>query len=113
MDDSKIADALLYKFVNEEIVTKTELSLQLNTIMEKYTKHIDDRIDALDDKIVSLRNDVDKRFEQVDKRFEQIDKQFEQVDRRFESVLSNYRWILGTVLAVGVALGSLIIKFWH
>lgn len=92
---NKVSDALFQKFVSEEIMTKSELSLQLDNVMQKYTKHIDSRFDA-------LQKDVDIRFEQVDKRFEQVDKRFAQIDVR-------YNWIIGTVLSVGVAVIGVVI----
>lgn len=88
METNKIVDAFLNKFINEEIMTKSELDNRLDAVMQKYTKHIDDRMDILD-------------------------KRMDNVDKRFDAVLSNYKWILGTTLTVGAALASLIIKFWH
>jgi len=98
---TKFGEALIHKFVNEEIMTKAEL----DNVMSKYVAHVDKRIDRfqndMDNRIDALRADVDSRFKQVDKRFEQIDGQFERIDIR-------YNWILGTVLSVGIAIISAI-----
>lgn len=91
---NRISDALFQKFVSEEIMTKSELGLQLDTVMQKYTKHIDNKFDI-------LQKDIDNRFAQVDRRFGQVDKKIEHIDIR-------YNWIIGTILSVGVALAGLI-----
>src|SRR6185437_16200506 len=91
---TKFGEALIHKFVNEEIMTKAEL----DNVMSKYVAHVDKRIDRfqndMDNRIDALRADVDNRFKQIDGQFERID--------------IRYNWILGTVLSVGIAIISAI-----
>ena len=44
---NKIGEAMLQKFVNEEIMTKSELDHKLDDIMNKYVAHIDSKFAVL------------------------------------------------------------------
>ena len=57
---TKIGEAILQKFVNEEIMTKSELDHKLDAVMNKYVAHIND-------KFTVLQRDMNHHFEQVDK----------------------------------------------
>ena len=93
---NKFGEAIIQKFVNEEIMTKNEFSQQLDRVMGKYVEHFDQRID-------SLQQDIDKRFEQVDRRFEQVDKRFGQIDIR-------YNWIIGLIITATIGIISIVLK---
>lgn len=100
---SQIGEAILQKFVNEEIMTKSELELKLDNVMSKYVAHIDRKFDNMerqvehiDQRLNLLQTDMDKRFEQVDKRFEQVD--------------IKYRWIIGLVVTATLSILGTIIK---
>jgi hypothetical protein len=93
---TKIGESIVQKFANEEIMTKSELSIALDTVMEKHTRHIDAKFELMDAKIDALRVDVDKRFEQVDKRFTQID--------------LRYNWIIGLVITATIGIIGVLVK---
>ena len=94
---SQIGEALVQKFVKEEIMTKSEFNQQLDRVMSKYTEHLDQKINL-------LQADIDKRFDQVDRRFEQVDKRFAQIDIR-------YNWIIGLIITATIGLAGILIKF--
>lgn len=54
INDSKMLEAIgnsvVTKFVNEELMTKSELSANLDAVMEKYTKHLDKKFELIDSK---------------------------------------------------------------
>jgi flagellar capping protein FliD len=93
---NKIGEAMLQKFVSEEIMTKSELDRKLDDVMNKYVAHIDG-------KFAMLQSDMDSRFEQVDKRFEQVDKRFAQIDSR-------YNWIIGLVITAALSIIGTVVK---
>ncbi len=101
--DRQLTNAIIQKFVDEEIMTKSEFTTQIDRIMGKYTDHIDRKFELVDKQIQALRNDMDTRFEQVDKRFEQVDKRFAQIDVR-------YNWIIGLVVTATIGIVSIVIK---
>lgn len=98
-----LGEALIQKFVHEEIMTKTEFVQQLDRAMGKYVEHIDRKFDHIDQKfalvdkqISALKTDMDKRFEQVDKRFAQID--------------VRYNWIIGLIITATIGIVNIVIK---
>lgn len=100
---NKFGEAIIQKFINEEVMTKTELNLQLDRVMGKYVEHIDHKFDV-------LQQDIDNRFKQIDKRFEQVDKRFEQVDKRFAQIDVRYNWIIGLIVTATIGIISIVIK---
>jgi len=81
----QIGNAIINKFVNEELMTKSELDNRLESIMQKYTKHIDAKFN-------SIENEMRSNFHKVDVR---------------------YNWIIGVTLSVGIALSGLIITLFN
>jgi hypothetical protein len=75
-------EAIINKFVNEEIMTKSELDQKLDNVMSKYVAHIDQKIDT-------LKHDMDKRFAQIDIR---------------------YNWIIGLIITATIGLAGVLIK---
>ena len=53
--------------------------------------------------LTELRTDMNARFDQVDGRFTQIDGRFLQIDGRFAQVEQRLMWLIGTQLAVLLA----------
>lgn len=95
----QIGNAIINKFINEELMTKSELDNRLESIMQKYTKHIDAKFEHIDakfdimgTKINSIENEMRSNFHKVDVR---------------------YNWIIGVTLSVGIALSGLIITLFN
>ena len=87
---NSFGEAIIQKFVNEEIMTKSELDQKLDNVMNKYVAHIDRKFDLVDKQITALKTDMDKRFEQVDLR---------------------YNWIIGLVITATIGIIGTVIKF--
>ncbi|MCC2625291.1 MAG: hypothetical protein K0R14_1164 [Burkholderiales bacterium] len=77
-DKSNIAGLLLGKFVNEEIMTKSELQLAIDKIMDKHEASIDNKF---------------RIFE-------------ERIDRQFLKIDSRYNWIIGLIITATITLGA-------
>jgi hypothetical protein len=80
---TKIVNSLLDKFVSEEIMTKSDFKVQIDEIMTKHERKLD------------------QRFELIDQKFDKIDQKFD----KMEHIISNtVKWnagiALGTILAV-------------
>lgn len=79
---NQIGEALVQKFVKDEIMTKSEFNQQLDRVMSKYTDHLDQKINL-------LQADMDKRFSQIDIR---------------------YNWIIGLTITATIGLAGILIK---
>ena len=73
--------------------------------LDDFSRHVDQRFDAVDAEIHDLRTEMNARFEKVDLRFEKIDARFERLDARFEAL---HRLMLQSSVFVIVALIGLI-----
>lgn len=107
---NKIGEAVVQKFVNEEIMTKSELDQKLDAVMNKYVNHIDRKFDVLQKDIDTRFEQVDSRFAQVDARFAQVDARFDQVDKRFTQIDSRYNWIIGLIITAGISIIGVLVK---
>jgi peptidoglycan hydrolase CwlO-like protein len=107
---SHVGEAILQKFVNEEIMTKSELDLKLDTVMSKYIAHIDRKFEHIDRKF----EHIDRKFDDMERKVEHIDHRINilktDMDKRFELVDSRYRWIIGLVIMATLSILSTIIK---
>ncbi len=95
----QIGNAIINKFVNEEIMTKSELDSKLDAVMAKYTLHMDAKFDLIDSKF----NSMDTRISSIEN---EMRSNFHKVDTR-------YNWIIGVTLSVGVAISGLIITLFN
>jgi hypothetical protein len=55
----EIGELILEKFVNEEIMTKSELDRRLDVVMDKYTRHMDAKFSMIGDKFTHMQKDID------------------------------------------------------
>ena len=95
----QIGNAIINKFVNEEIMTKSELDSRLEAIMQKYTKHMDDKFDT-----------IDAKFNIIDTRIGSIETEMRS---NFHKVEVRYNWIIGVTLSVGIAVSGLIVTLFN
>jgi len=77
-NESNIANLLLGKFVNEEIMTKSEFQLTIDKIMDKNEANIDNKFRIFEDR---------------------MDRQFLKIDAR-------YNWIIGLIITATITLGA-------
>jgi tetrahydromethanopterin S-methyltransferase subunit G len=106
----KITELMLEKYINEEIMTKSELDRRLDVVLNKYTQHVDAKFDILENKINAKFEAIDHRFDVIDKRFELIDHRFEQVDKRFTQMDIKYNWLIGMIVTATIGIISVVIK---
>jgi tetrahydromethanopterin S-methyltransferase subunit G len=92
----KITELMLEKYINEEIMTKSELDRRLDVVLNKYTQHVDAKFDVLENKI-------NAKFETIDHRFEQVDKRFTQMDIK-------YNWLIGMIVTATIGIIGIVIK---
>jgi len=59
---------------------------------------------------VARQSEVNLRFEITDRRFEEIDRRFEGVDKRFDAIDSRMRFMIGTILTIGLAMFGLQVQ---
>lgn len=60
---------------------------------------------------MNLRFDaVQIQFEGIDRRFKEIDRRFEGVDKRFDAIDSRMRFMIGTMLTIGLAMFGLQVQ---
>jgi len=78
----KIADLLLEKFVNEEIMTKSEFQLAIDKIMDKHEANIDAKFQVFEDR---------------------MDRQFLKIDGR-------YNWIIGITVTSVIGIVGILFK---
>lgn len=107
---TKLGEALIQKFVNEEIMTKSELDKKLDSVMKKYVEHIDVKFEH-----------INKKFEHIDVKFAHIDEKFKHIDDKFDALktdMSNrfaqidvrYNWIIGLIITTSISVIGLVIK---
>lgn len=59
---------------------------------------------------VARQSEMNLRFEMADRRFEEIDRRFEGVDKRFDAIDSRMRFMIGTMLTIGLAMFGLQVQ---
>ena len=59
---------------------------------------------------VARQSEMNLRFEMADRRFEEIDRRFEGVDKRFDAIDARMRFMIGTMLTIGVAMFGLQVQ---
>ena len=59
---------------------------------------------------VARQSEMNLRFESADRRFEEIDRRFEGVDKRFDAIDSRMRFMIGTILTIGLAMFGLQVQ---
>ncbi len=124
----KITDLILGKFVNDEIMTKSDLDRRLDEIMTRHLGMFEAKLNIRFDHIDRRFEDIDRRFEDIDRRFEDIDRRFEQVDCRFglmdakidhlelrlTGIENRFRWLIGVLTTASISIlfgmGGFLIK---
>jgi hypothetical protein len=107
MDDkSKVADLLLEKFINEEIMTKSEFQLAIDKIMDRHEANIDSKFHTMEIKMQAMESRFDVQFQNVRSEMQSMESRF---DRQFQKIDGRYNWIIGiTVTSVIGILGILV-----
>ena len=59
---------------------------------------------------VARQSEMNLRFEMAARRFEEIDRRFEGVDKRFDAIDSRMRFMIGTMLTIGLAMFGLQVQ---
>lgn len=110
---NKFGDAIIQKFINEEIMTKSELDQKLEKVMAKYITHMDLKFEHIDRKFEHIDrkfDHIDRKFDHIEQRFEQVDKRFAQVDKRFAQMDIRYNWVIGLIVTATIGIISIVIK---
>lgn len=110
---NKFGEAIIQKFINEEIMTKSELDQKLENVMAKYITHIDRKFEHMEQRFEQVDRKfehIELRFEQVDRKFDQMELRFEQVDKRFSQMDVRYNWIIGLIVTATIGIISIVIK---
>ncbi|MDQ5920274.1 MAG: hypothetical protein QG673_330 [Pseudomonadota bacterium] len=100
----KITDLILEKFVNEEIMTKSELDRKLDDVM---TRHLS----AFEAKLNIRFDQIDKKFELIDRRFELIDSKFDHVELRLTGIENRNRWLIGILTTATISIIFGVVSF--
>lgn len=101
---NSFGEAIIQKFVNEEIMTKSELDQKLDNVMNKYVAHIDRKFDLIDSKFAN----IDNKFDLVDKQIKSLK---DDMDNRFAQIDIRYNWIIGLVVTATIGIIGTVIKF--
>ena len=110
----------LDKELKIEIVSliREELSRQIGLFIPKAEngsdyrndKELLERMIRVEEALVHQGKIIEQRFEAVDKRFEAVDKRFESVDKRFQEMRTDFKWVMGLIVASAIAIIG-ILKF--
>ena len=88
-ENAKIGNLILTKFVNEEIMTKSEFQLGIDRIMDRHEANINRKFESVRMEMHSMEARIDRQFLKIDHR---------------------YNWIIGLVLASSFTLAGMMIK---
>ncbi len=110
-DKAKIADLLLEKFVNEEIMTKSEFQLSLDRMMDRHeakiTANIDAKFQTKEEFQLSIDRIMEKHEVRIDAKFRTLEthlaQQFLKIDVRFN-------WIIGLVITSVIGITGMGVK---
>ena len=83
-----LGKSIIQKFVTEEIMTRSELDIKLDSMMQKYVGHID------------------KKFNHIDEKFNHMDEKFNHMEGRFKILLT----VMGISVATTISLIALVVK---
>ncbi|MDQ5920033.1 MAG: hypothetical protein QG673_89 [Pseudomonadota bacterium] len=117
----KITDLILGKFVNDEIMTKSDLDRRLDEIMTRHLGMFEAKLNIRFDHIDRRFEDIDRRFEDIDRRFEQVDCRFglmdakiDHLELRLTGIENRFRWLIGVLTTASISIlfgmGGFLIK---
>ena len=118
---SKVIDQLLGKFVQEEIMTKSDFEVRINAMMDRHEARVDAIMDKHSSHIDGKFQNIDVRFQNIDVKFQNIDFKFQNVtsqiqeletrmDRQFLKIDHRYNWIIGLIITSVIGLGGIMLK---
>lgn len=99
-ESTKIGNLILTKFVNEEIMTKSEFQLTIDRIMDRHEASINAKFATVHTEMQAIEGALRTEMHAMEGR---IDRQFLKIDNR-------YNWIIGLVLASGFTLAGMMLK---
>src|SRR6185437_11994807 len=100
---SKIADLLLEKFVNEEIMTKSEFQLTIDKIMDRHEANIRSEFKWVRSEFQEVRSE----FEAVRSEMRSMEARF---DRQFLKIDVRYNWIIGITVTSVIGIIGVLFK---
>lgn len=135
-DNTKIANLLLEKFVNEEIMTKSEFQMSLDKmmdrheakitaninakfqtkedfqlsidrIMDRHEASIDAKFQIFDNKLQDIRSDMKNMETRVDNRFQTLETHLAQ---QFLKIDGRFNWIIGLVITSVIGITGMGLK---
>lgn len=82
-------------------------------LLEQSIGHINETMSRMEKRFDSLEKKVDQGFDKVDKRFDKVDQRLDKLDEKIEHVRgqswSQFRWIIGSILALlGVVVSEVV-----
>ena len=118
-DNAKMGSLLLEKFVNEEIMTKSEFQMSLDRMMDRHeakiTANINAKFQTKEDFQLSIDRIMDKHEVRIDAKFDLFETKLhnmsEHFDRQFLKIDARYNWIIGLILTSTIGIVGLVSKF--
>ncbi|HLX53105.1 MAG TPA: hypothetical protein VKR58_04160 [Aquella sp.] len=111
---SKMADLLLEKFVNEEIMTKSEFQLNIDKIMDRHEANIRSEFEAVrsefevvHSEFKAVRSEFGAALSDVRSEMRSMEARF---DRQFLKNDVRYNWVVGIIVTSVIGIVGILFK---
>jgi tetrahydromethanopterin S-methyltransferase subunit G len=111
----RVADSLMEHLPPNgwgDVARQSEMILRFEMIDRRFDE-VDRRFDEVDrrfDEVDRRFEEIDRRFDGIDQRFEGVDGRFVGVDKRFDAIDARMRFMIGTILTIGLAMFGLQVQ---